>query len=243
MKVMEGGGEHRHEVVLSLCDYSGNWPEPWWFEKGHTVVCLDKKHGDDLLRMTPFHVSMLLAGLVDSRSRMYVRAILAAPLCTAFTGAAALHWKRHDEDGTTAECVALANACIDIIEWFQPRTWALENPRGRIEQLVPRLAGKKRLEFNPCDFAGYLAPAALDVTADSPAEAVLASNRYTKRTCLWGEFKPLTPKRVEPIVYETATGKRGGVVWAKFGGKSERTKEIRSRTPMGFALAFQSANG
>jgi hypothetical protein len=49
-------------------------------------------------------------------------------------------------------------------------------------------------------------------------------------------------KRLAPIIYTTKTGKRGGAIWAKLGGKSERTKEIRSTTPMGFARAFYSAN-
>ena len=42
-------------------------------------------------------------------------------------------------------------------------------------------------------------------------------------------------------MYESA-GKRGSWQWAKLGGKSERTKRLRSQTPRGFALAFAEAN-
>lgn len=240
MKVHPGTGQHRNDVVLSLCDYSGSWPDPWWREGGYTVVQLDKKRGVDLTAIRPAHIE----ALIDFHVRPFrVRCILAAPLCTAFTSAAALHWKRQDGDGTTADCVALAEACMDIIEHFDPPTWALENPRGRIEKLVPRLLGMKRFEFDPCDFAGYLEPHLLDVVKEDPVEKVMASNRYTKRTGIWGKCRVPEYRRVDPLVYSTESGKQGGVIWAKLGDKSERTKEIRSLTPMGFARAFYSANG
>ena len=57
---------------------------------------------------------------------------------------------------------------------------------------------------------------------------------YTKRTLLWGWFnKP----RKSPVA---AT--EGSKMWARYGGKSERTKELRSATPPGFARAFKEAN-
>jgi hypothetical protein len=241
MKFFPGTGARYFKVVLSLCDYSGNWPRPW-HEAGYSVVCFDLKHGDDLLDLTP-QMIWLRAGRAVGNPDFVVPAVLAAPLCTAFTSSASQHWPRHEVDGTTEECRQLADSCIDVVEYFNPPTWALENPRGRIEQLVPRLAGMKRFEFNPCDFAGWLPPDYLDVSPDDPVETVMASNRYTKRTGIWGRCKVPERRHVDPIVYETSTGKRGGVIWAKLGGKSERTKEIRSRTPMGFARAFYSANG
>jgi hypothetical protein len=245
MKVLEGFGPNRNRVVVSLCDYSGNWPRPW-HEAGHTVLLYDLKHGDDVTETAVsrigFDVWNTLRPAGDGSS-IRIECVLAAPLCTAFTSAAALHWARHDADGTTETCVNLANACVDLIEALAPRVWALENPRGRIAQLVPRLAAVQNFEFNPCDFAGYLHETLLLVTAEDPVEKVMASNRYTKRTRIWGRYVWPARKHVAPIVYTTATGKSGGVVWAKLGGKSDRTKEIRSMTPMGFARAFHSANG
>jgi hypothetical protein len=232
MKVLEGYGPNRSKVVISLCDYSGNWPRPY-HEAGHTVLLYDLKHGDDLTKID----------WISTPPGSDVVCIFAAPLCTTFTSTAALHWAKHKANGVEAKCVALADACMDIIEYFNPPTWALENPRGRIEQLIPRLAGKKRFEFNPCDYAGWLWPHALAVTADDSAEDIMASNRYTKRTGIWGECVEPERRPLPPIVFTTTTGKRGSVVWKKLGGKSERTKELRSRTPMGFARAFQSANG
>ena len=62
--------------------------------------------------------------------------------------------------------------------------------------------------FNPCDFG----------------------DPYTKKTGLWGNFnKDLAKTPVKPDPNN----------WImKLGGKSERTKELRSMTPLGFAKAF-----
>jgi hypothetical protein len=56
---------------------------------------------------------------------------------------------------------------------------------------------------------------------------------YTKRTCLWGDFHIPKQCPVEP---------REGSRMLRFGGRSERTKELRSATPIGFARAFFEAN-
>lgn len=56
---------------------------------------------------------------------------------------------------------------------------------------------------------------------------------WTKKTLVWGNFN-LPVKRPVP-----ATEFYG---WRKLGGKSERTKRLRSITPPGFAKAFFDAN-
>jgi hypothetical protein len=56
---------------------------------------------------------------------------------------------------------------------------------------------------------------------------------WTKRTCIWGRFaKP----RKRPVPAKEFWG------WRMLGGKSERTKRLRSMTPPGFARAFFEAN-
>ena len=90
-----------------------------------------------------------------------------------------------------------------------------ENPVGRLPRLVPEL-GKPRMYFNPCDYG----------------------DPYTKKTGLWGDFNTNLPKN--PVEPERVC-KQGSWV-QKLGGKSERTKELRSMTPPGFAQAFFEAN-
>lgn len=58
---------------------------------------------------------------------------------------------------------------------------------------------------------------------------------YTKKTVLWGKFNADLPTaNVDPV--------EGSKMWAKYGGKSQATKNARSATPEGFAYAFFKAN-
>ncbi len=58
---------------------------------------------------------------------------------------------------------------------------------------------------------------------------------YTKKTGLWGSFNTDLPlNRVDPA--------EGSKMHLQYGGKSERTKELRSLTPPRFAEAFFRAN-
>ena len=75
-----------------------------------------------------------------------------------------------------------------------------------------RYIGKPRMYFNPCDYG----------------------DPYTKKTCLWGNFNEPQKHPVEPT--------DGSKLWKMYGGKSERTKTMRSITPPGFAKAFYEAN-
>ena len=138
--------------------------------------------------------------------------ILAAPPCTHFSGSGAQYWKEKDADGRTAEAMAIVDACCRIILMSNPVFWALENPVGRLRKM---LGADPDLIFNPCDYG----------------------DAYTKKTLLWGQFYVPEKNPVEPI----RSCKQGS--WLqKLGGKSEKTKTLRSITPPGFATAFFNAN-
>ena len=84
-----------------------------------------------------------------------------------------------------------------------------------LENPVGRLKhwiGPAKMYFNPCDYG----------------------DPYTKKTGLWGHFSPPTMHKVEATL--------GNSPITGLGGKSERTKELRSITPPGFAQAFFEAN-
>lgn len=149
-----------------------------------------------------------------------VYGILAAPPCTDFAGSGAQYWGAKDADGRTASSLALVQKTLEFVDYYQPKFWVLENPVGRLPTLLPRIG--KPWYFNPNEFAGYLSG------EDADREC------YTKRTGLWGSFN--TPiKKPMPV-------SPGGSWIMKLGGKSERTKELRSMTPLGFAYAFYEAN-
>lgn len=149
--------------------------------------------------------------------------VLAAPPCEHFAGSGAQYWKAKNQDGRTKAALDIVHACLDIIEYTEPVFWALENPVGRLGKLLKHRLGEISMIFNPCDFAGL---------ADEPQKEA-----YTKKTCLWGNFWP--PKKKPTNVMRGEKYKTP--IW-KYGGKSERTKRLRSITPAGFARAFFESN-
>jgi hypothetical protein len=78
-----------------------------------------------------------------------------------------------------------------------------------------RWLGPPAMSFNPCDYG----------------------DPYTKKTVLWGRFNRPKLKPVEPV----RSCNQGSWI-QKLGGKSRRTKDLRSVTPSGFAQAFFESN-
>ncbi len=192
------------KTILSLFDYTGNWVRPYRLH-GYNIWQIDIKLGVDITTW-------------DYTGLSEIHGILIAVPCDHFAGSGARWWVEKDRDGRTEEGIRLVKKSLEIVEYFKPHFWALENPVGRIHKLVPKL-GKPKLIFNPCDYG----------------------DAYTKKTCLWGDFSIPIKSPVEPEYYYSK-GKRSSWIWKNLGGKSERTKELRSATPEGFARAFYKAN-
>lgn len=228
MKLHIGFGLHAYKVIVSLCDYSGRWPSEY-IKQGYTVAQFDLKHGDDVLneRRTIEGINAACRAAAAASGKYswdceFV-GVLAAPVCTDFSVSGAQYWPAKDADGTTAKSLALVDAVMDIIDALQPEWWALENPVGRLKSLRPALP-----------FVGWFQPhnyAQLD--------PVPGDSQYTKKTGLWGTLK--MPEQVTHNLAPIKACAQGS--WLqKLGGKSERTKELRSMTPLGFSRAFALAN-
>jgi len=239
------------KTLLSLFDRSGNWSRPFE-EKGWNVICWDIKLSEfmDINLIDSAETALDLFEDVDG-------VLIAAP-CTDFSVSGAQYWGKKDADGTTAKSVALVNQCQRLVDLFRPTDeefyenggtffWTLENPVGRIGKLTG--IGSPRY-FNPCDYAGYLnittkqkreldrirKKDGKDVTWEE-TQLVIDCNAYNKKTGLWGEFTMPVKKPIEPVKCAPQ-----GSYTQKLGGKSDKTKELRSNTPMGFAYAFYKAN-
>jgi hypothetical protein len=186
------------KTIISLCDYSGNWPK-FYREAGYDVRCFDLKTTGDVR-------------LLD-RIETPIHGILAAPPCTAFSGSGAQYWPAKDANGETAAALAIVDACLRLValHYEELAFWSLENPVGRLK----RWLGDPRLIFDPCDYG----------------------DPYTKKTLLWGKFNTPAKNYVEPVKVCSQ-----GSWLMKLGGKSEKTKTLRSMTPLGFAKAFFEAN-
>jgi len=115
-------------------------------------------------------------------------------------------------DEDMIEALSIVDACLRLVVACKPKFWALENPVGKLRRYI----GESVMRFDPWMFG----------------------DGYFKKTCLWGKFnKPVqtvfdAPERIQ--YSKTPIG--------RLGGKSEKTKRLRSITPAGFAKAFFEAN-
>ena len=191
-------------IIISLYDYSGTWSAPYR-KAGCRVLQVESKLGFDVF---DWNYRIIKPELVAG--------ILAAPPCTDFAVSGAQYWKVKDKKGQTRESLKLVKRTIEIVKFFDPAFWVIENPVGRLNKLLPELD-----EFGPWYFEPYW-----------------YGDPWSKKTGLWGRFnKPKPDRIVKPIRFSNQGS------WTQLlGGKSERTKELRSITPPGFASAFYKAN-
>ena len=211
-------------VLLSLFDYSGNWSLPY-AENGWDVIRIDRKINDaddyqafnkDIMDID---TEWMYENIFDNYST--VDGILAAPPCTDFAVSGAKHWKHKDKPVQTLfgevnrleYFTELTYQVLRIVDLCKPLFYAIENPVGRIAKQVPEIG--KAWYFQPYWYG----------------------DNYSKKTGLYGKFnKPKPTNIVEPVMYSY------GSKTQRLGGKSEKTKELRSITPLGFAYAFYEAN-
>ena len=232
-----------NSIIISVGDYSGHWSKPWR-DAGYQVWRIDPKlslTGCDDLAPNDWAMSMTAQEFASAEpgawlgTREKVIGCLFAPPCTDFAGCGSQHWPAKDADGTTEASLEIIDACMAIVDACKPTWWYLENPVGRLSTTYADRVKGKPMYVQPHHYA-HLAD---DVDAD----------RYTKKTGLWGEFDREMLKSLqgdcEPIMYTSKDGKkRGSYMWAKLGGKSERTKTLRSMTPSGLARAtFKATQG
>lgn len=237
------------KTLLSLFDYSGQWSEPF-ARNGWNVMQWDIKLADfmDINFITDAGAALDLFEDVNG--------IIAGVPCTDFAVSGAWKWPEKDADGRTAASVELVRQVQRLANLFTPTDdeyddvwfWAIENPVGRIAKLCNL---DEAMWFHPWEFAGYvklnreekerltqIARKRTDEITQDDAIFIMDTNRYTKKTGLWGDFnRDLKKRPVQPV-----RASDQGSPLQKFGGKTERTKEIRSLTPLGFAQAFYEAN-
>ena len=120
------------KTILSLCDFTGEWPKPYK-EAGYNVIQVDIQHGQDVRLLT----------LPDEP----IHGILAAPPCTEFAVSGATWWEQKGE-AALLEGLSIVDACLRIITITNPKWWVLENPVGRLKHYL----GKPAYYFQPNDY-------------------------------------------------------------------------------------------
>lgn len=206
------------KIILDLCGGTGAWSKYYREAGGYYVTNVTLPDYDILkteIRPQEKYNIVFKGVKVKPLKIKDIYGILASPVCTMFS----LARTRAKAPRDLKKGMKLVIACLDII-WVcrydhKLAFWAMENPMGILRQFL----GKPVLTFDPCDYG----------------------DPYKKKTDIWGYFYTPKKKPVEPISYISA-GKRFPPLWGKTGGKSERTKKLRSITPPGFARAFYEAN-
>ncbi|WP_440506077.1 Dcm methylase [Serratia nevei] len=225
--------------AIFIYDFTGLMAQPW-IDAGYECWCFDGQHEPGVIREGN-HVKV---GIWFSASDKLAQAkkitdmvgdgveiVIGFPECTDLTVAGARHFenKRQVDPLFQLEAAELADL-VRIVGLLCDAPWAFENPVG----VLSTMYRKPNFSFNPCDFAGYLPEG--DIHPVYP-EVYPGRDRYNKTTNIWcgGGFIQPPAKRIEPE-FKCNPG------WKLCGGKSKRTKNIRSTTPRGFARAVFEAN-
>ena len=127
-------GRRMSEIILSLCDFSGVWSDP--YRDRYDVVRIDLQHGEDVR-------------LFEHKNHWKVRGILCAPPCDSFAVSGARWW---GEKGPhpLLDGLSTVDACLRAVTLYRPAWWALENPVGRLRKYL----GPHVMTFNPSDYGG-----------------------------------------------------------------------------------------
>ena len=161
---------NRPKIILDLAGGTGGWSRPY-SDAGYDVRVITLPDNDARLWPSqPSKAPRLPNGFNDIVEYIgNVYGVLAAPVCTCFSGSGAKHLRTDEQ---ILEALSLVDACLRIIQTVKPKFWAMENPVGKLRKWI----GPPKMSFNPYDYG----------------------DPYTKKTLLWGEFKELTKTPVEP---------------------------------------------
>lgn len=242
-------------IVLSLYDLTGEAVRPW-AEAGYHCHIFDIQHpfegsrervgdlgGLIIKHKADLHSLATIWSIYDRFKAQGVVFLSAFPVCTDLAVSGARHFKAKAERDPAFQIKAATYAkwCGELGDMLGV-PYYVENPVSRLATLWR----KPDHTFDPCDFGGYIP--ACDAEHPRWPEYIAPRDAYTKRTCLWtgGGFQMPKALPVEPIKveYTKADGSvtKGSFQFGKLGGKSQRTKDIRSATPRGFARAVYLAN-
>lgn len=229
--------------VISFYDFSGNMLKPW-ADAGYQCFAFDIKHKKQT--RTDFigegSITFIRQDLYNpcfwpsAEMTFYkkTKIVFGFPPCTDLAVSGAKHFERKEKENPGFQDFAVARA-IDIARLAETigAPYMIENP-------VSVLATKWRkpsFYFEPYEYGKYIPEA----EAEHPRwpQYFPAHDAYTKKTGIWSGNGFVQPEKKPVDLPEDYSGSE---IWKKLGGKSEKTKEIRSETPRGFAQAVFEAN-
>ncbi len=218
-------------TIVSLFDRSGNALRPW-AARGHTCLAFDLLNDDRVENYSGGgsirYIKRDLRSLYLYRS---VSFLMGWPPCDdlAVSGAKHFETKRQADPDFQKKALALA---MQIPRWGKELNvpWMFENPVSALASLYR----KPDHYFHPYEYGGYLP--ADDVHPRFPAY-IAPRDAYPKKTCIWSGNGFIMPDK-QPVPCPEGFSTQ----FKKLGGKSARTKQIRSEGPRGFLEAVYQAN-
>lgn len=226
-------------IVVSLFDESGNMVRPW-AEAGHQCHCFDIQNSYTTISRPEWNGGSIAwhggdlfdANVVRKVVALKPDIIFAFPPCTDLAVSGAKHFaaKAVANPNYRKEAMALVYLAAEIAQTVGC-PYMIENPVS----VISSEWRKPDHIFHPYEYGGYI-PNHQSQHPRYP-DVIPPRDAYTKKTCLWtgNGFNMPTPL---PVPH---AGVNHG--WLKLGGKSARTKKIRSETPRGFAIAVERFNG
>ncbi len=233
-------------IVVSLFDLTGTAVHPW-AEAGYSCFCFDLQHADT--RVERIGKGSITYVRWDSDAPGWFRAIRSVvgerayflfgfPPCDDLAGCGAKHWeaKRLRDPAFQDKAAARARKCELAAKQLGAR-FVIENPSGALSRLWRRFDHS----FHPCWYGGYVPHS----EANHPLwpDYIPPRDAYRKLTCNWSGNGYVHPPHnpVEPEVLKTNSEKKGLISvnrqTKKLGGRSLKTKNIRSATRRGWAKA------
>lgn len=230
------------KVIYSLFDGSGYMLRDW-AEAGHQCFAFNSTSGDhggyEPVRIEHPNITYVDCwiddGFVDFLYGMpdmpLPDIIFAFPPCTDLTNAGSRHWaKKAEANPLFQEHAAMICRVAESLADLFKCPYMIENPVGKLSSLWR----KPNAIFHPFRYGGYLP---VDDAHPAFPDVIPARDAYQKTTCLWFGNGFVMPDRDE-----VANSGNSNPGWKSLGGKSQRTKLIRSLTPRGFARAVFIAN-
>jgi hypothetical protein len=228
------------KVAIFLYDLTGLMAQPW-LDAGYECWLFDGQHQEGITRKGNlfkvgmwFHHDQIEKHAADIARMVGGTAdfVFGFPECTHLTVAGAKHFAKKSEANPhfQLEAVNLAKLVALVADECGCDRWALENPVG----VMSSIWRKPDFTFHPCDYGGYLSE---DDAHPAYPDIYPPRDAYNKKTCIWAgdDFVMPSHRAIEP-------SSKDNPGWKKCGGKSTRTKNIRSSTPRGFAQAVFLAN-
>ncbi|MGI0120254.1 hypothetical protein [Zooshikella sp. RANM57] len=221
------------DVVISLFDYTAVMVEPWLdagfecyvVDLQHSPGCIQDKERPNLFRIgADLRNSLTLPVSITKR----IAFVSAFPECTnvAVSGAKYFIKKGPRALSLSLDLFATSHEFAEA----SGAPYLIENPVSTFSTYC----GKPDYTFHPYEYGGYLSE---DDEHPLWPEYIVSRDAYPKKTCLWTGGGFVMPEK-KPVHFQGGDSDQ----YKKLGGKSTKTKNIRSATPRGFAKAVFEFN-